>query len=227
MTPRPVDIIVPVLNEADNVDEFIARVAQQGLGDALVFVDNGSTDGTLERLARYPFVTVIRHATNEGYGGSICDGIRRTSGDKIVIIDADLEYPPEALPRLVAALDSAAVVYASRFRGGAPAAMPLLRRLGNALCTALYNRLYGQRTTDLYTGMKGLRRGAVPLERLRRHGFEHAAEMAALVALSGHRIEEIGVEYAVRARGRSKMRHVPETLKLVAALIGYRIRGTV
>lgn len=227
MTRRPIDIVVPVLNEADNVDEFIARVARQGLGEALIFVDNGSTDGTLERLARHPEVTVIRHARNEGYGASIRDGIRAGCGEKILIIDADLEYPPEALPALAAALDRAPVVYASRFRGGAPAAMPLARRLGNAAFTALFNRLFGQHTTDLYTGMKGLRRDAVPLHRLRRRGFEHAAELSALAALSGHHIEEIAVTYTPRARGRSKMRHLPEALKLVAALIGYRLRGAV
>lgn len=227
MTRRPVDVVVPVLNEADNVDEFVARVARQGLGDALVFVDNGSTDGTLERLARYPDVTVIRHERNEGYGASICDGIRATSGAKILIIDADLEYPPEALPQLAAALDLFPVVYASRFRAGTPAAMPLLRRVGNAVFTGLFNRLYGQHTTDLYTGMKGVRRDALPLERLQRRGFEHAAELSALAALSGHHIEEIGVVYTPRMQGRSKMRHLPEALKLIAALIRYRVRGTV
>lgn len=227
MTPPAVDIIVPVLNEADNVDEFIARVQRQGLAESLVFIDNGSTDGTLERLARYPFVTVIRHARNEGYGASICDGIRATAADRIVIIDADLEYPPEALPQLLAALDDAAVVYGSRFRTATPAAMPLLRRLGNTLASGVYNRLYGQQVTDLYTGMKGLRRAAVPLRHLRRTGFEHAAELSALIALSGHRIAEIGVAYAPRQRGRSKMRHLPEALKLIAALIRYRIQGRV
>lgn len=64
--PAGVDIVVPVLNEAQSVDEFHARVERLGLADSLILVDNGSTDGTLERLASCPHGRVIRHATNLG-----------------------------------------------------------------------------------------------------------------------------------------------------------------
>lgn len=223
MTPS-VDIVVPVLNEVENIDEFVARIDRLGLAERLIVVDNHSTDGTLDRLARHPMVRVIRHATNEGYGASLRDGMAAGDGELIVIIDADLEYPPEAVPALLAALERDPVVYCSRFLGAGAPAMPLVRRFGNALCSWLFNLLFQQTTTDLYTGMKGLRRAAVPLQRLRRSGFEHAAEMAALIALSGHTIREIAVEYTPRQRGASKMRHVPETLKLIGTLLAYRFR---
>ncbi len=221
---RPVDIIVPILDEVACVDELIARVDRLGLASALIFVDNGSTDGTLERLAHYPHVRVIRHAVDEGYGASIRDGIAASDGEKIVIIDADLEYPPEAIPALLGGLDRAAAIYASRFLGAAPPAMSRLRRAGNGLVTGLYNRLFGQRITDLYTGLKGLRRAALPLDRLTRSGFEHAAEIAAVIAGAGHHIEEIAVDYAPRRRGRAKMRHLREGGKLVACLLTRRLR---
>jgi glycosyltransferase involved in cell wall biosynthesis len=226
-TPRPVDIIVPVLNEEATIDEFYARVERLGYADALVFVDNGSTDGTLDRLARHPNVRVIRHETNEGYGASVRDGFISSDGELFVVIDADLEYPPETIPRLIAALEAEPVVYCSRFLGPIPPAMPLLRRVGNRVVSALYNLLFRQATTDLYTGMKGLRRASLNLGVLEKGGFEHGAEIASLIALSGRRIAEIPVEYFPRNQGTSKMRHVPESLKLVFYILYYWVRCVV
>jgi glycosyltransferase involved in cell wall biosynthesis len=222
---RPLDIVVPVFNEVGSIDEFYARVDRLGLADALIFVDNASTDGTLAKLAALPRGRVIRHASNEGWGASVRDGIAASDGERIVLIDADLEYPPEAIPRLLDALEHSPAVYCSRFRGPHPPDMPLARRLGNAMMSGFYNLLFGQRTTDFATGMKGVRRGAIPLYRLRQNGWVHGAEIAALIALSGHQIEEIPVEYAPRQRGRSKMSHLSVALSVIIHLLGYRLRG--
>lgn len=223
---RALDIVVPVLNEEASIDEFHARLAGLGYADALLFVDNASTDGTVARIERHGS-RVLRHATNEGYGASIRDGIAASDAELVIVIDADLEYPPEAIPALVAALRTDPIVYASRFLGGEAPDMPLLRRAGNRLVSGLFNMLYRQDTTDLYTGMKGMRRTALPLDRLRRNGFEHCVELAALITLSGLRIAEIPITYTPRQRGRSKMRHVPETLKLLAHLVRYWVRCVV
>ena len=222
---RPIDIVVPVHNEVDSVDEFYARVTRLGLAESLIFVDNASTDGTLDRLAACERATVIRHATNLGWGASVRDGIAASDGRAIVIVDADLEYPPEAIPTLLAALEQSPVVYASRFRGAHPPAMPWARRVGNRLMTGFFNLLFGQRLTDFATGMKAMRRQAVPLERLRQNGWEHGAEIAALIALSGHQIAEIAVDYAPRQSGSSKMRHLREAVRVVYFLVRYRLRG--
>jgi glycosyltransferase involved in cell wall biosynthesis len=221
-----VDIVVPVRNEVDSIDEFYARVERLGLADALLFIDNASTDGTPERLAAYPRARVIRHARNEGWGASMRDGIAASEANCLVFIDADLEYPPEAIPRLLAALEHSPVVYCSRFLGARPA-MPLLRRLGNSVMSGFYNLLFRQHVTDFATGMKGVRRGAVPLERLRRDGFEHGAEIAALIALAGCAIGEIAIEYTPRRHGRSKMRHLREAAKVLSYLLVYRLRGAI
>jgi len=225
--PGRVDIIVPVCNEADCVDEFCARMARLGYLDAVLFVDNASTDGTVDRLQQYPAVRLIRHATNEGYGASIRDGMAASQAELIIIIDADLEYPPESVSAIVSALERHAVVYGSRFLGARPPDMPLLRRVGNRLISAVYNVLFRQRTTDLYTGMKGLRRAALPLSRLRQNGFEHVVELGVMVALAGEQIHDVPITYVPRSRGRSKMRHVPETIKFAAYLAGYWLRDVV
>jgi glycosyltransferase involved in cell wall biosynthesis len=222
-----VDIVVPVFNEEACVDEFYARVARIGLASALVFVDNASTDGTVALLERHPGMRLIRHARNEGYGASIRHGMAASDAELVVVIDADLEYPPEAIPTLIAALGDHDVVYASRFLGPNPPAMPLARRVGNRFVSALYNLLFRQHATDLYTGMKGMRRQALPLANLERDGFEHGVELAAMIALAGRRIHDVPVDYVPRTRGASKMRHVPESLKLVAYLVGYWMRCAV
>lgn len=226
-TPPPaasLDIVVPVYEEEECIGEFVRRVHALGLLDALLLVDNASTDATLEHARREGALRVIRHARNEGYGASIRDGIRRSEAEKLVIIDADLEYPPEAIPALLSALDEHAVVYASRFCGGRRPDMPWLRRVGNRLISGVFNLLFGQSTTDLYTGMKGLRRAALDCLELRRDGFEHVVEMGAQLAAQGFTIHEIPVAYAPRSRGASKMRHVPETLKYCGWVVFYWLR---
>ncbi len=225
--PRTLDIVVPVLNEEATVDEFIARVDRLGLSGSLVFVDNASTDGTVGRLARHPEVRIVRHDVNEGWGKSIRDGIAASDGDLIVVIDADLEYPPEAIPEILDALRTHPAVYGSRFLGSTAPPMPLVRRIGNRLVSGTYNALFDQRTTDLYTGIKGLRRSVVPLPALTQNGFEHAVELGAVLAVSGVRIHEVPVAYAPRTRGTSKMRHVPETLRFVFLVVGYWFRWVV
>ena len=70
--------------------------------------------------------------------------------------------------------------------------MPLFRRLGNRVVSALYNLLFRQSTTDLYTGMKGLRKDVLDLSVLQKDGFEHGAEIAALIAMSGQRSIFVG-----------------------------------
>lgn len=216
-------IIVPVFNEEASVDEFYTRVQRLGLSAALIFVDNASSDGTVSRIERYPDVRLIRHASNEGYGASIRHGIEASDAERIIIIDADLEYPPETLPAVLSALDEHAVVYASRFLGQRPD-MPLVRRVGNRLITAIYNLLFRQRTTDFCTGLKGLRRGALPLSALRQNGFEHAIELGAMIALAGQQIHDVPVRYVPRSRGRSKMRHLREALKFIIYLLRYWFR---
>jgi glycosyltransferase involved in cell wall biosynthesis len=225
--PRAVDIIVPVYNEEACVDEFVERVTAVGLREALIFVDNASTDLTVQRIEQHADVRLVRHDRNAGYGASVRDGIARSGAAAIVIIDADLEYPPESIPDLLTALGRHSVVYGSRFLGDGQPDMSWVRRCGNGLISVVFNTLFRQATTDLYTGMKALRRDALDSLTLRRDGFEHVAEMGVQLAQAGHRIYEIPVRYAPRATGVSKMRHLRETVNyvwyIVTAWLWYRV----
>ncbi|MEW5912231.1 MAG: glycosyltransferase family 2 protein [Thermodesulfobacteriota bacterium] len=219
------DVVVPVLNEVEMLPRFLARVAALKLPLRLICVDNGSRDGTLELLRARPEITLIEHGRNLGYGRSLADGLLASRAERVVIIDADCEYPPEAIPVLLAGLERAPVVYASRFLGGRALDMSPLRQAGNRLLTAIFNLLYGQRLTDLYTGMKALRREAFQGLAFRYGGFEHVVELAAGLARRGLVLAEAPVEYTPRQTGRSKMRHLPEVLKALGVMLKLRVAG--
>lgn len=208
-----IDVIVPVYNEEEILPEFHRRLTALGLPLNIVYVDNCSSDNSVGILSSFADVTLIRHARNEGYGASLLDGIAGSSNAKIIIIDADCEYPPEAIPQLVARLDSADIVYTSRFLDGRNTFMPLTKRLGNQLISRLFNLLYHQQVTDLYTGCKGLRRSAIRDLKLKCKGFEHVLELGVKLAAKNIKIEEIGVDFTPRHTGVAKMQHLAETAK--------------
>ncbi len=216
-----IDVIVPVLNEEEILPEFHRRISALGLPLNVVYVDNGSSDRSLEILSSLSRVTLIKHEYNKGYGGSILDGLVHSSNEKIIIIDADCEYPPEVIPELITALDIADVVYTSRFLEGRNRRIPLTKRLGNQLISALFNLLFRQGVTDLYTGCKALNRSVLRRVNLQRQGFEHVLELAAKLARKNTVIKEIAIDFTPRHTGTAKMKHLSETLKYLYLIAYY------
>jgi dolichol-phosphate mannosyltransferase len=222
------DIIVPVFNERDNLPALLARL--RALPDAenwqLIFVDNASTDGSVEYLKNQADVQLICHDSNQGYGASLRSGIAAGKHANIVIIDADCEYPPEVIPLLLQQLQQHAVVYTSRLLGKSTpesAGMLALKWWGNRIISGSFNLLFKQKTTDLYTGCKAMRRDCLQGIALQRTGFEQVLELAAKLAARGYRIAEVAVDFVPRAKGHSKMSHVSETLKYLFWLAYYRL----
>ena len=219
------DLVVPVFNEREILPLFLNRIEALPLTLNLIFIDNGSTDGTVEFLRARPGITFISHDKNLGYGRSLIDGLLLSTSEKVIIIDADCEYPPEAIPLLLDRLATASVVYGSRFLSRWPVDMSHSRKWGNNILTIFFNLLYRQGLTDLYTGMKALRREAFQGLSFTRSGFEHVVELAACLALRGHRIVEIPIAYTPRQTGRSEMRHLKEGLKALMVMISYRLHN--
>lgn len=208
-----VDVIVPVYNEEEILPEFHRRLRALGLPLNIIYVDNFSHDRSVEIISAFADAKLIRHDRNEGYGTSLVDGIGASDNEKIIIIDADCEYPPEAIPELINRLDDADVVYTSRFLDGKNDFMPLTKRLGNRLISRLFNLLYRQQLTDLYTGCKGLRRSALAGINLSCKGFEHVLELGVKLAVNQARTAEIPVRFTPRHTGVAKMQHLTETAK--------------
>ena len=219
-----VDVVIPIFDEVATVSELHRRLVAACPDARLIFVDNGSTDGTLDVVEGLDRTTLVRHDSNLGYGQSLLDGIAAGSGQAIVMIDADLEYHPEDVPKLLAALSKSPAVYGSRFlEKPAGPVMPLARRLGNGVVTGLFNALFHQELTDLYTGLRAVRRDRIPLPDLRSPGFELVLELAARLAQAGVAIAEVPVGYTPRSQGRSKMRHIPEFVKFARHLVELRL----
>jgi len=213
-----VDIVVPILNEAACVNELIDRLGCACPGARLIFVDNGSTDSTVQLLEARGAET-IRHSRNEGYGKSLRDGMDAGRRPVILTIDADLEYPPETAGRLLEALETCPVAYGSRFIPNPPP-MSFTRRLGNQLLTRLFNLVCRQHITDLYTGIKAFRRDAIAGHPFHESGFVFVVEFA-VRASRVCQIADVPVDYRPRVKGHSKMRHVGEGLRAVVALLKY------
>ena len=153
-----VSVIVPVYNEEKAIGQTV-RDIQAAMGSSqreweLLCVDDGSSDGTAGILKEMPGVTVIRHARNQGYGTALKTGIRKAKGDTIAIIDADGTYPIKDFPKLVEKLYKGEhdMVVGARTKAGAK--VPLTRRPGKAIITALAAFLVGQRIPDLNSGMR-------------------------------------------------------------------------
>ena len=220
------DIVVPIYNEEATVAELLKRLRQSCPDARLIFVDNASTDSTRDLLQQHGVVDLVCHESNLGYGRSLLDGMRHGSAEHVVIIDADLEYLPEDIPALVAGLDSAGAVYGSRFLASreSPPAMQWYRSMGNGLVTQLFNLLFRQELTDLYTGIRAFRRSVLPLEELESSGFEFVLELSARLVHAGVPLGEVPAGYDPRKTGKSKMQHLPEFLKFARRLIALRLQ---
>ncbi|MDG1942973.1 MAG: glycosyltransferase family 2 protein [Halioglobus sp.] len=223
MEAPTIDVIVPVFNEAEILELFYKRISALGLPLNLIFVDNASSDDSAHIIQGFSGATLIQHDINEGYGGSLIDGITYSHNDTIIIIDADCEYPPEAIPDILEALQTNDVVYTSRLLIHPPPNMPWLKSLGNQIISGLYNVLFGQSTTDLYTGCKGFKRHCVEGLSFKRKGFEHVLELACLLSRRGYRIVDVPVNFEPRSTGNSKMSHASETLKFLLLILFYAV----
>jgi glycosyltransferase involved in cell wall biosynthesis len=208
-TRLAVSVVIPVYNERDTVVEIVRRVQAVGVHSEIILVDDFSVDGTrqiLMELDREDDVRVLMHGYNRGKGAALRTGFAQAGGDVVMIQDADLEYDPNDLPRLLAPIErgEADVVYGSRFLENPRQDPSLLHRLGNRMLTAASNLATGQRLTDMETCYKVFRREV--LERIdieqERFGFE--PEITGKVSRLGYRILELPIRYNSRGYDEGK-----------------------
>ena len=191
--PLPADfllsVVIPVFNEQSTIEAVVERVRSCGLPCEIVIVDDCSTDGTrdvLARLEEQPGVKIILHAANQGKGGALKTGFANVSGDVVVIQDADMEYDPRDFRLLLQPIleDRADVVYGSRYANHDRAVPPYWHHAANWLITALASLRYGLKFTDVETCYKMFRREVIdeigPALCEKRFGVE--IEMTARIA---------------------------------------------
>ncbi len=201
-------VVIPCLNEAESIQTCVSQsleaLRSAGIEGEVVVADNGSTDGSAE-LARDAGAVVVEE-TRRGYGSAYLAAFSAARGDYLVMLDADLTYPIDDIPRFVAELDKGAdLVMGDRMENIQPGAMHWMHRyVGNPVLTGTLNLFFQTGVRDAHCGMRAVRRDVLPALDLRTTGMEFASEMVIRAAKADLAIKDIPIEYHPRA-GESKL----------------------
>lgn len=228
---KKLSIIIPVYNEKDTFSQIYEKVLTVDIGSIekeIIIIDDCSTDGTTAMLHQLEetqpqHTKFIFKPINEGKGFALRDGFKQTTGDYVIVQDADLEYYPEDYIVLVSALESSAeeVIYGSRFMG-AYEDMIGLHYMGNKLVTAVTNLLFGVTLTDMETCYKLLPGDFVRKVDVSASRFDFEPEITAKILRAGIKIKEVPIRYTGRLHSEGKKLTWRDGLAAVATLFKYR-----
>ena len=187
---------LPVYNEVDYVDEILNQVTQ--FADQVLVVDDGSTDGTAERLEARDDVIVIRHSENRGYGGALKTAFDYTCSngfDGVVTLDCDGQHQPKRIPAFIDMAQSADIVSGSRYLHyfDGDDAPPEERLFINRRITADLNRRLGLELTDAFCGFKAYRADALRRLRITDNGYAMPLQLWVQAAAAELRVVEMAV----------------------------------
>ncbi len=220
-------VIIPIYNESKTINEIIKRVQATGLADEILAIDDGSTDGSRDILARIDGnenVRVFYHPQNQGKGKAVRTGIENARGDLIIIQDADLEYDPREYPNLLRPIQEgiADVVYGSRFLGAGRRPVLFWNMVANKILTLVTNILYNNILTDMETGYKLFRRQVVQNMNLHARGFEFEPEFTAKILKSKARLYEVPITFNPRDYSEGKKIKMRDAFVALWTLVKYR-----
>lgn len=221
---------MPVYNEQATLREVVARVLAVPLEIELICVDDGSGDGSREILSElqsaHPRIRVLVQPKNMGKGAALRRGIQESTGDFVLIQDADLEYDPLDYPALLRPLleGKADVVYGSRFLGSAPhRVLYFWHSVGNRMLTLISNALTNMNMSDMETCYKVFRREilqAIPIKE-DRFGFE--PEITVKIAKRRLRVYEVGISYWGRTYEEGKKIGWKDGVRALWCLLKYTL----
>ena len=238
-------VIIPVYNEKDTAVELVERTRAVPIDKEIIIVNDGSTDGTRDRLmSRYagqPGIHLLNHEKNQGKGAAIRTGIARATGEYVIVQDADLEYNPQDFIPILKKLEEtpADVVYGTRFKnfsrslffkqwienkffGAHHEIKQFHLYAGIQALNILANLLYGAGITDEATCYKAFRRPVLQGIKLQCTGFEFCPEVTAKVRKAGYKIYEVPISYHPRSTIEGKKLNWRHGIEAIWALIKYR-----
>lgn len=210
MKDLTLSVIVPAYNEAATIEALLRLVRQVPLKVEVIAVNDASTDGTgaaLDRLLGEGLVDrVIHHEVNRGKGAAFRSGIAAATGQVIVAQDADLEYDPRELPKLLEPIRNgqADAVFGSRFQGGPRRVLFFWHAVGNRFLTLLSNMFTNLNLSDMETCYKMVRADLLKSLSLVTNRFGIEVELTARLAQAGARIWELPITYSGRTYAEGK-----------------------
>jgi glycosyltransferase involved in cell wall biosynthesis len=232
---KKLSILIPAYNEAQTLRQLVEKIlaVRFPVDYEIILVDDHSQDRTFEiaRLLNQQDssgrIKVLRNDQNRGKGYSILRGLEHAQGDVIVVQDADFEYHPSDLPRLLESLlkQNAKVVYGSRFLGArVPRGMAFPNYMANRFLTWLTNLLFGTRLTDMETCYKIVPRDLMESLALSARRFDFEPEITAKLAKKGVRITELPISYSGRTASEGKKIKARDFFIALQVLFANRLR---
>ncbi len=227
--PLAFSVVLPTCDEALNIGPLIARLREvlREFGDApfeIIVVDAGSTDDTMAR-AREAGATTAFVQKERGYGMALKEGFAAAQGRYVITMDADLSHDPALLPAMVARMERADVVIASRYVPGGGSEGPAFRRLLSVILNRVYSLALRLPARDVSSGYRIYRRevlGKIPI--VCRH-FDVLEEILVHACRNGARIAEVPLRYRRRAHGVSHARLLPFAVSYASTLVRmFRLR---
>jgi glycosyltransferase involved in cell wall biosynthesis len=221
-------IVIPVYNEKNTIEEIIKRVkAVEGIEKEIIVVDDASKDGTTDILKQlesvHPDVKFFYKDVNKGKGDTLKVGFAKSTGDYVIVQDADLEYDPQDYKKLLRTLeeDNVDVVYGSRFSGNYED-MTSLHYYGNKMLTIVTNLLFGVMLTDMETCYKLLPGDFVRKINIKSPRFDFEPEITAKILKSKLRIKEVPINYKGRSWSEGKKITWKDGFAAILTLIKFR-----
>lgn len=212
--------VIPALDAAATLGALARRLRHELPRASIVAVDDGSVDATSD-VARASCDVLVRFPTNRGKGAALRAGIATAlerGADVVLTIDADGQHPPEAAPSLVAALARADIAIGARSRQGG--AMPLGRRMTNALASAAVGAIIGHPITDSQSGYRAIRRTVLQAVAARGERYEYETDFLIRAGRAGFRIQAVPIATVYGAP--SHFRAFRDSTRVVRAIWRHR-----
>ena len=227
--PR-LSLVMPAFNEEATIATALERCLAEPFVFEVIVVDDGSTDKTVAILEGIDDsrIRVIHHPRNQGKGAAIRTGITAATGDYVGIQDADLEYDPTDLAKLLVPLDQglADAVYGSRFMSNDyHRVLYYWHSVGNRLLTTASNMLTNINLTDMETCYKVFRRDLIQSIPLQENRFGFEPEITVKLAKRNVRIYEVGISYAGRTYAEGKKIGWKDGFSALRCLVKYRMKS--
>lgn len=229
---KKISIIIPCYNELDTIELILKKVENFNINyeKEIIIIDDFSLDGTREILQEYQKnnknYKLIFNDKNYGKGFSVRQGIEASTGELILIQDADLEYDPNDFSRIIKIFENydADVVYGSRFNHSDVARVLYFRHyLGNKILTLLSNLLTDLNLTDMETGIKGFKSSRIKSIDLVENRFGFEPEVTAKLNNIKCKFYEVGISYNGRSYAEGKKITWKDGFSAIRCILKYNI----